>query len=152
MYGSNPFETAQGRFLTGQVIPLVVGAFGDVNEALEKVLKQVAKAAAAGTDGLTISPLINTDRKGGAFRIMHQQFRRAIGCATVRGQAKLTLGRLHYVRATREEAASVCKSHHSDNRWAPSQRGRSSWFNDHTATGYTTFEQFRNGHYYTMPH
>jgi predicted secreted Zn-dependent protease len=48
-------------------------------------------------------------RKGGAFRIMHQQFRRAIGCATVRGQAKLTLGRLHYVRATREEAASVCK-------------------------------------------
>jgi hypothetical protein len=106
--GSNPFETAQGRFLTGQVIPLmVVGAFGDVNEALEKVLKQVAKAAAAGTEGLTISPLINTDRKGGAFRIMHQQFRRAIGCATVRGQAKLTLGRLHYVRATREEAASV---------------------------------------------
>jgi len=33
----------------------------------------------AETDGLTISPLINTDRKGGAFRIMHQQFRRAIG-------------------------------------------------------------------------
>jgi hypothetical protein len=33
--GSNPFETAQGRFLTGQVIPLVVGAFGDVNEVLE---------------------------------------------------------------------------------------------------------------------
>jgi len=32
------------------VIPLVVGAFGDVNEALEKVLKQAAKAAAAGTD------------------------------------------------------------------------------------------------------
>jgi hypothetical protein len=37
---------------------------------------------------------------------MHQQFRRAIGCATVRGQAKLALGRLHYVRATREETAS----------------------------------------------
>jgi hypothetical protein len=34
---------------------------------------------------------------------MIQQFRRAIGCETVRGQAKLMLGRLHYVRA-REEA------------------------------------------------
>jgi hypothetical protein len=34
-----PFEASQGRFLTGQVIPLVVGAFGDVNESLEKVLK-----------------------------------------------------------------------------------------------------------------
>jgi hypothetical protein len=90
-------ELAQGRFLTGRVIPLVVGAFGDVNEALKRELKQVAKAAAAGTDGLTISPLINTDRKGGAFRIMRQQFRRAIGCATVRGQAKLTLGRLKRV-------------------------------------------------------
>ena len=42
-----PFEAAQGLFLTGQVIPLVVGAFGDVNEVVEKVLKQVAKAAAA---------------------------------------------------------------------------------------------------------
>ena len=63
-----PFKASQGRFLTGQVIPLVVGALGDVNEALEKVLKQGAKAAAAGTDGLTISPLIiNTDRKGGVF-------------------------------------------------------------------------------------
>ena len=31
---------------------------------------------------------------------MIQQFRRAIGCETVRGQAKLMLGRLHYVRAT----------------------------------------------------
>jgi len=66
------------------------------NEAVEKVQKRVAKAAAAETDGLTISPLINTDRKGGAYRIMHQQFRRAIGCAIVRGQAKLTLGRLYY--------------------------------------------------------
>ena len=142
-----PFEAAQGRFFTtGQVIPLVVvvGAFGDVNEALEKVLKRVAKAALAETDGLTILPLINTDRKGGAFRfrIMHQQFRQAIGCAIVRGQAKLTLGRLHYVRMTREEAASVSKSHHSDDRCSTT--------NDHG--GNTTFEQFRIGHYYSMPH
>jgi hypothetical protein len=45
----------------------VVGAFGDVNEALEKVLKQVAKEAAAGTYGLTISPLINTTERGELF-------------------------------------------------------------------------------------
>jgi hypothetical protein len=31
-----PFEASQVRFLTGQVIPLVVGAFGDVNEAVER--------------------------------------------------------------------------------------------------------------------
>jgi len=119
-------DVCVGCFLEGKIVSVpylnissLLSPTGDVsNEALEKVLKQVAKAAAAETetDGLTISPLINTDRKGGAFRIMHQQFRRAIGCMIVRGQAKLTLGRLHYVRATREEAASVSKSHHSDNR------------------------------------
>jgi len=26
---------------------------------------------------------------------------------------------------------------HSDNRWTPSQQGRSAWFSDHTAGGYS---------------
>ena len=33
------FEAAQGRFIGGQVVPLVVGAFGEVNKDFEKVLK-----------------------------------------------------------------------------------------------------------------
>ena len=95
---------------------------------------------------MTISPLINTDRKGGAFPIMLQQFKRAIGVAIVRGNAKHKLGRLHYVRATPEEAAAVCRAHHSDNRWKPSQNGRASWYSDHVPEGYGTFEQFHNGY------
>ena len=31
-----PFEAAQGRFIGGQVIPLVAGAFGEVNKDFEK--------------------------------------------------------------------------------------------------------------------
>ena len=62
-------------------------------------------------DGLTVSPLVNTDRKGGAFPIMLQQFRRAIGVAIVSGHAKHKLRILHYVRATAAEAARIqCKS------------------------------------------
>jgi len=49
------------------VVPLCAGAFGDVNEDLEKVIKCLAKEAAAGIDGLTISPHLNADRKMGAF-------------------------------------------------------------------------------------
>ena len=64
---------------------------------------------------MTISPLINTDRKGGAFPIMLQQFKRAIGVAIVRGQAKHKLGRLHYVRATAAEASAAARAHHSEN-------------------------------------
>jgi hypothetical protein len=52
------------------------------------------------------------------------------------------LGRLHYVRATAEETEKVCRSNYSDNRWTPSQQGRSA---------YSANEQFRNGHYYASP-
>ena len=95
---------------------------------------------------MTISPLVNTDRKGGAYPIMLQQFRRAIGVAIVRGNAMLKLSRLHYVRATAAEAAATCNAHHSNNRWNPRQKSRASWFAEHVPEGYGTFEQFRNGY------
>jgi len=59
---------------------------------LEKLVKtstkssdRLAQEAASSDHGATISPLVNTDRKGGAFPIMLQQFRRAIGVAIVWG-------------------------------------------------------------------
>ena len=112
-----PFEAAQGNFLRQQVIPLVAGGFGEIGEDFDKVITRLAREAAAGDHGLRISPLVNTDRKGGAFPIMLQQFRRAIGVAIVRGNARHKLGRLHYVRTTPEEAAATCRANHSNNRW-----------------------------------
>ena len=73
-----PFEVAQARFLGSQVIPIVSGWFGEINEDVDKVIKLVAWQAAAGEDGMATSPLVNTDRKGGSYLIMLQQFRRAI--------------------------------------------------------------------------
>ena len=75
---------------------------------------------------------------------MLQQFKRAIGVAIVRGNAKHKLARLHYVRATAAEAAQTCKANHSDKKWNPHQNGRASWFSQHVPEGYGTFEQFRN--------
>ena len=128
---TGPFEASQNSFYCGQVIPICCGAFGEINEDFNKTIKTLAREAASGEDGATISPLVNTDRKGGAHVIMLQQFRRAIGVAIARGNAKLKLGRLHYVRATAAEAAAACRAHHSDNRWKPSQNGRASWFSEH---------------------
>jgi hypothetical protein len=99
-----PFEAIQGQLYQKKMIVFCAGAFAEINEDGKKLIKRLANMAAVGNDGLTISPLLNTDRKGGASRIMLQQFRQAIRCETVRGQAKLILGRLHYVRATMEEA------------------------------------------------
>eukprot|EP00956_Cyclotella_meneghiniana_P033541 scaffold96838_cov62-Cyclotella_meneghiniana.AAC.2 len=65
-------------FIGGQVIPLV-GLFREVKKDFEKILKTLVRLAAAGEDGVSISPLCNTDRKGGAFTTMLQQLRRALG-------------------------------------------------------------------------
>ena len=140
-----PFSAAMNRFYKGQVIPLVAGAFGETNKDFNEIIKILAKEAAATDDGLTISPLVNTDRKGGAVAIMSQQFRRAIGVAIVRGQAKHKISRLHYVRATRREAMDTCRSNHGNNRWNAAQGGGGTWYAQFTPEGYGTFEQFRNG-------
>ena len=142
-----PFESAQGRFWRGGVIPLCAGGFGEINKDFEKL----AREASSSNTGMMVSPLVNTDRKGGAFAIMHQQFKRAIGVAIVRGNAKHRLGRLHYVRATAEEARDVCRANHSDNRWNPNKTGYSGWYSQHAPEGYGCFEQFRRGYDYNIP-
>ena len=93
-----PFGIAQERFYRGQIIPLCTGGFGEINKDFEKIITLLVWEAASGDAGLTISPLVNTNRKGGAFQIMMQQFKRAIKVAIFSGNAKHKRGRLHYVR------------------------------------------------------
>ena len=102
-------------------------------------------------DRMSVHPLVNTDRKGGVVSIMLQQFRRAIRVAIVRRNAHPTLGRLHYVHGTAEEAAHTRKTNHSDYRYEPSQRGGSNWYSANTPEGYATFQQLQNGYEICMP-
>ena len=95
---------------------------------------------------MTISPLINTDRKWGAFPIMLKKIKRTIGVAIVRGNANLELSCLHYVGATAEEAVATCRENHSNNKWIPGQNSRASRFTEHVPEEYGTFVQFRNGY------
>ena len=60
--------------------------------------------ASAGEYRMTISPLVNMDRKGGAYVIMLQQFKEAIGVAIAQVNTEHKMMRLHYVRETTEEA------------------------------------------------
>ena len=101
---TKPFENALTQFHGKTIIPLCFGAFGEVNEDLDKVIQCLAREAASSDEGLTISPLVNTDRKGGAYRIMLQQFRRAIAVTAANGHSQHILQRLHYVRGTEQEA------------------------------------------------
>ena len=72
---------------------------------------------------MSVSPQVNTNRKGGAFPIMLKQSRRAVGVAIVRGGTRHKLGRLHYVRGASYEAPYTCKTNHNDYRYKSSQRG-----------------------------
>eukprot|EP00956_Cyclotella_meneghiniana_P033359 scaffold95312_cov21-Cyclotella_meneghiniana.AAC.2 len=82
---TGPFQSPQNQFHCGQVIPLCAEAnsFGEVNHDFTRLIKVLAREASASEEGISISPLVNTDRKGGAFPIMHSQFKRAIGVAIV---------------------------------------------------------------------
>ena len=42
---------------------MCAGWFGETNEDFDKTIKILAREAAAGMDGLNVSPLVNTDRK-----------------------------------------------------------------------------------------
>ena len=44
-------------------------------------------------DDMTVSPLMNTERKGGTFPMMLQQSRRVIGVTIIRGNSNHTLRR-----------------------------------------------------------
>jgi hypothetical protein len=46
-----PFEAIQGQFYRKQIIVFCAGAFAEINENGEKLIKRLAKIAAAGNDG-----------------------------------------------------------------------------------------------------
>ena len=125
------FKNALSQFHGKSIIPLCFGAFGEVNVDLDKVIQCLAREAASTDEGLTISPLVSMERKGGAYRIMLQQFWRAIAVTATNVHSQHILHRLHNMRGTEVEAKDACRLHHSDNRWRPYQCGGYSWFNLH---------------------
>ncbi len=115
-----PFEAVKKRLFKETVIPICTGWFRKVNKYYETLISTLARAAAAGDNGMQISPLVYSDRKEGAYQIMLQQFRRDIGVVIVQENAKHKLGHLHYVHEYMEEAANASTVHHSTNKWNPS--------------------------------
>jgi len=66
----------------------------------------------------------------------------------VRYMANHKLSRLHYVRATAEDAKYTAEANHSDKKEWTYGSGRSGWYSKHTPGGYANFEQFHNGNFF----
>ena len=143
-----PFEAALGTFYTGNVLPIVVGAFGEVNEDASKLITQLACLTAKTDFGKLMSPLVShSRRKGGAFPIMQSQFRRALGCMIARGQAQHLLKQRHYARPSAREAYQTAEDNHSKHRSRPkaSMSGYARWWQNFIPEGYGLYQQWRNG-------
>ena len=79
------------------------------------------------------------------------QFRRAVvSIASWRGNAQHKLARLHFVRATKEEAKAVHQANLRENNWRADGQGPSSWYARHTADGYGAYQQFQNSYGFGM--
>jgi hypothetical protein len=105
-------------------------------------------AAAKTRHGQTMYPVL-LNNKHGATAILKSQFRRVLGVQFVKANARLKLERLHLVRSTREETASLAAPHKS----RPNLNYRSGcpyWFTQHCNDGnYQGWYGFRQSrHHY----
>jgi len=108
------------------VIPLCTGWFGEMNEDFDKIIKSIVREAGLGDNGLWIFLLSNTNKIGGIYNIILNQFRRAIRCAIIRGHVQHKLRSLYYAQAISAEAASVysCRANHSKSNWRSLQHSK----------------------------
>jgi len=73
-------EAIKQTFTTGNVLPLVSGAFAVVNVEAQCLVEKCAKHAAALEDNSDITPKEVSSAKGSAYNLLLSQFRRGIGC------------------------------------------------------------------------
>ena len=70
---TGPYVQALQRIATKNIIPLVTGWYGETNGHLDQLIIKLARITANGPQAIGMSPLDNSDRKGGAFPIILQQ-------------------------------------------------------------------------------
>jgi hypothetical protein len=115
---SGPFEKALRSFATGGPIPIVFGAFGEVNKGCDKVINMLAKLAAKTTFGKSLAPCRSASKLG-AETLLRIQFRRVLGVQIAKANARLKLQRLHLVGSTPDEARNLSRQQRHSRHWNP---------------------------------
>ncbi|EJK64298.1 hypothetical protein THAOC_14983 [Thalassiosira oceanica] len=111
--GQAAASTDYPRFMSFGLLLSAADIVGDGTGLSDGHQELHSRAAEAGDHGLTISPLINNDHKGGAFPKMLQQFCRAIGVQCT-AQAQTQPHALYQGHPSRGvEAAATCRANHN---------------------------------------
>ncbi|GFH49213.1 hypothetical protein CTEN210_05689 [Chaetoceros tenuissimus] len=126
--GGKHFETGMKKFAKGGIIPIVIGAYGEINQEAKTIVSELATFASRYKETARMTPASFKDAgQKDPFQVIYGQFRTILGCMTVRIQAELILQRIHYIRSSKIAAETTAKHGPPRGRfWEYSP----SWFNN----------------------
>ena len=114
---SKPFISAYiNTFATGGVMPIVCGAFGEMNIHTHRLVTKCARHAAASRDNSDITPEEVSSTKGSPYNLILSQFRRSLGCVAMRAAADEKLRKVMLIRSSKAEANAAAQNAASNHR------------------------------------
>lgn len=139
-----PFATAYANtFATGGVMPVIVGAFGEINKHTHRLVINCAKHAAADRDNSDITPEDVASAKGSPYNLILSQFRRALGCLAMRTAADEKLRKIMLIRSSKFEANQAAQNATSNHRRKFNPRSPGWYDNFRNETFHDTFYRYR---------
>ena len=139
-----PFTTALAQnFATGNAIPLVSGAFGELNVEGHRLVEVCARYAAAKADNSDITPAEVRSAKGSPYNLLLSQLRRAIGCMTTRTSAEEKLRRVHLIRSSKPEAQTAAEAGMGNHRRTPNSQAPGWYHNFRNESLFSAFSRYR---------
>ena len=112
-----PFISAYNNtFATGGVMPIVCGAFGEMNLHTHRLVTKCARHAAASRDNSDITPEEVSSAKGSPYNLILSQFRRSLGCLAMRAAADEKLRKVMLIRSSKAEANEAAHNAASNHR------------------------------------
>jgi len=120
---------------------LVVGHFGEVNKGFNQLIYSLAKVAAG-----NITPASSTDHKRkGAYALFKKRFKVALGCMAIRTQTELMIGRVQFIRRTKEASTQAACA--GNTRGYHSEYGNLLFNNRENDDAYYMFRSYNNCYY-----
>jgi len=140
----DPFSQAiKQTFATGNVIPLVSGAFAEVNVEAQRLIVKCAQHAAALEDNSDITPEEVSSAKGSAYNLLLSQFRRGIGCLGMKVAVEEKLRRIMLIRSNKREANAAAHNGTSNHRRCFNKNTPRWYSNERNEAQYDAFYRYR---------
>ena len=127
-------------------MPIICGAFGEMNKETHKLIIKCAKHATAHRDNSDITPEEVSAAKGSPYSLILSQFRRAFGCLAMRTAADEKLRKIMLIRSSRYEANQAAHNATSNHRSKFNSRSPGWYDNFCNETSHDAFYRYRTSY------